>query len=511
MASNYEAIAKRVSAAKANKALWDDHIRECYRYAMPQRNTIDKWSKGSRKTEFLFDSTAQDSLEDFATRMESELVPPNINWMKLEAGTDITEDEEEQTNQYLEETTDILFNHIKSSNFSSQIHEAFLDLGISTGAIIVEPGDGIQSSLNFRCVSLSEVILEQTSSGIVETVFREFKIPVADIPNTWKRAKLNDKLKQMIADKPTTEVDLLEGVIFDDGKYQSVVVYKDESFFLIDETLESNPWVVFRESTIPGETMGRGRVMRALPDIKTLNLMVKNYLVSLEWWAHPTFTATDDGIINPATFSLRPGTVNPVGSNANDNPTLRPLAPAGKPELLFQAILQLQDNIRRILISKPFGNVEETPVRTATEMSIRNADMAKTSLGASGRIQNELLERLVARCVYVLKQAGKIADFKVDGKEVSIKFTSPSSRSQDENQLAAYGRAIEIFQALPPEVVNEEIAIERVPGEIWDILGLPASQKRSKEEKMQRQQQAQEQAQQQQEMAAQQVANKEGQ
>jgi len=83
---------------------------------------------------------------------------------------------------YLEETTDILFNHIKSSNFSSQIHESFLDLGVSTGAVIVEAGDGIQSSLNFRSVSLSEVMLEQTSSGICDTIFREFKVPVSDIP-----------------------------------------------------------------------------------------------------------------------------------------------------------------------------------------------------------------------------------------------------------------------------------------------------------------------------------------
>ena len=89
MATDYEKIIKRADAAKADKHLWEDHIRECYRYAMPQRNTIDKWSKGARKTEFLFDSTAQDALEDFATRMESELVPPNINWMKLESGTDI--------------------------------------------------------------------------------------------------------------------------------------------------------------------------------------------------------------------------------------------------------------------------------------------------------------------------------------------------------------------------------------------------------------------------------------
>jgi len=508
MATDVERLLKRVDAAKSKKALWEHHIRECYRYAMPQRNTIDSWSKGQKKREWQFDSTAEDALEDFATRMESELVPPNLHWMKLEAGTDVPDKEKEAVNTYLEDTTKTLFNHIKSSNFSSQIHEAFLDLGISTGAIIIEAGDGIQSSLNFRCVSLSELILEQSSRGIVETVFREFKIPVADVPKIWKKATLTEQLNEMIQNKPSTEVEMIEGVYEDKGKLYSIVMYRAEKALLIDEEIESNPWVVFRESTIPGETMGRGRVMRALPDIKTLNKMVEDHLRAAAFSANPIYTATDDGVINPYSIRLEPGAVMPVGSNSNDNPTLRPLPIAGDYNVLQYDIASLQDNIRRIMISKPFGNVEETPVRTATEMSIRNAEMAKTSLGASGRIQNELLERTVARCVYVLKQAGKIADFRVDGKEVAIKFTSPSSRSQDENQLAAIGRFMETMAVLPPELVNEVIAVEKFPGEILDILGLPAKLKRTDEEIMARQQQQQAQQQAQAEMLARAEAEK---
>ena len=156
---------------------------------MPERNTIDERSKGAKKREYVFDSTAQSSLEDFATRMESELIPSNINWMKLESGSDIPENEEERTNAYLEEATDTVFNHIRSSNFSSQAHTAFLDLGISTGALIVEEGDGIQSNLNFRCISLSELVVEESQQGIVKTVFREFKLPAADIPEIYPRLR----------------------------------------------------------------------------------------------------------------------------------------------------------------------------------------------------------------------------------------------------------------------------------------------------------------------------------
>jgi len=496
----YEEVIKRFTAAKANKQLWESHLKECYRYAMPQRNTIDDYSPGQKKREFVFDSTAEDSLEDFATRMESELVPPNINWMKLEAGVETPPEEQDQITEYLEQTTDTVFNHINSSNFSSQIHEAFLDLGISTGAVIVEAGDGIQSALNFRCVSLSELYLEKSSRGIVRTVFRELKIPVGDITSIWAKAKLTEKLSQMIEKDPATEATFIECCVENKqgNDFFNLVIYTEEKIFLLEETLEASPWVIFRESTIPGEVYGRGRVMRALPDIKTLNLMVKDHLTAAAFTANPIYTATDDGVINPYTVRLRPGTIIPVGSNSNDNPTLRPLPIAGDYSVLQYDIRALQDNIRRIMISKPFGNVEETPVRTATEMSIRNADMAKTSLGASGRIQNELLEAIVARCVYVLKKAGKIADFKVDGKQVAIKFTSPSSRSQDEQTLAAIGRFLEIMAVFPPEMVNNEMRMEKFPSQVADILGLPASLKRSDAEKQQRaEQQAEAQAEQQ--------------
>lgn len=500
----YEELIKRYKNAKANKQLWETHLRECYRYAMPQRNTIDDYSPGQKKREFVFDSTAEDALEDFATRMESELVPPNINWMKLEAGVEIPEEEEDQVTEYLEKTTDTVFNHINSSNFSSQIHEAFLDLGVSTGAVIVEAGDGIQSALNFRCISLSELYLEKSSKGIVKTVFRDIKIPCGDIQSTWKKAKITEKLAQMIDKDPTTEVSLIECSIenredhADNEAFFNIVVFPEEKTYLLEEGLESSAWVIFRESTIPGEVYGRGRVMRALADIKTLNIMKRDFLNGLRWWTTPTFTATDDGVINPYTARIQPGGVIPVGSNGNDNPTLRALVAGGQPVLLSEAIRMMQDDIRRIMISKPFGNVEQTPVRTATEMSIRNADMAKTSLGASGRIQNELLEAMVARCIYVLKKAGKIADFKVDGKQVAIKFTSPSSRSQDEQTLAAIGRFLEIMAVFPPEMVNNEMRMERFPEEVADILGLPASLKRTDAEKQQRaEQMAQQQAEQQ--------------
>ena len=488
--NSYEKIEKRIASARTDKASWESHLRECYRYLMPERNTIDKWTGGDKKDEYVFDSTAIEALEDYATRMESEIVPPNVQWMKLESGTMIAEEGKDKVNKMLEDSTNVLFDNINSSNFSSQIHETFLDVGVSTGAIIVEEGDGIQSALNFRAVSLSELLIERSYRGIIETVWRDITVPASDIPEIWPKAEIPDNIARLIQESPQTEVALIEGVTKEKIGYESVLLYPEKKEVLYQEMLESSPWVVFRESTIPGESYGRGRGMRALRDIKTLNLMVEDHLKAASFAANPMWTAADDGVINPYTQIVEPGAVIAVGSNDNANPTLKPLMVGGDYNVLQYDIRMLQDNIKQIMLSKPFGNVEDSPVRTATEMSIRNADMAKSSIGASGRIQSELLERIIARCVYILKSAGKMPDIRVDGKEVKIKFTSPAARSQDEHLLAAYGRFNEMMLGYDPQLVMQEMKLETFPGKIADILGLPADSKRSKMEKAEAQENA---------------------
>jgi len=494
---NYERMIKRINKARQNKkAQWEHHLRECYRYALPESQTFDHFSPGQKKREYVFDSTAEYALEDYASRMESQLVPAWRKWFMLEAGSEIPEEKKAQVEEYLEEATTTIFHHINHSNFNGQIKETFLDLGISTGSIIVEEGDGIQSALNFRSVSLSEVLIEKSALGIVETVWRDIKVNVKDIQYIWPNAKLGKELEDQMEANP--EVELVEGVAKDEktGNYITLVLDIAHKDTLLEEQDDSSPWVVFRESTIPGEVYGRGRIMRALPDIKTLNKMVEDHLRAAAFTANPIYTATDDGIINPYTMTLAPGMIMPVGSNDRGNPTLQPLAVGGDYNILQYDIGRLQESIRTVMISKPFGSIQDTPVRTATEMSIRDADTQATSGSATGKLQTELLERLLNQVVKVLVRLGKLVPMKIDGKEITIKFTSPMARQQDADEIMQFLKTIEIMGMLPPEVVAREIKMNEAPGYIVDKMGIPKTFKRSDLEKQEydKQMQAQMQA-----------------
>jgi len=98
---DYEQISNRLSAAKSNKRLWESHLRECYDYALPERNTIDRVNPGQKKRRKIFDDTAVEALEDFANRMNAMLVPAGTQWMKLEAGSDIPQEQKRMRQMFI--------------------------------------------------------------------------------------------------------------------------------------------------------------------------------------------------------------------------------------------------------------------------------------------------------------------------------------------------------------------------------------------------------------------------
>ena len=145
-------------------------------------------------------------------------------------------------------------------------------------------------------------------------------------------------------------------------------------------------------------------------------------------------------------------------------------------------IQQYRELINNYLFAQPFGQMSETPVRTATEMNIRQEDLVQTSSSAFGRMQTELLEPLLKRVVDILKKQGKIPDMKVDGKEVTIRFTSPMSRTQDLVELQSLQQFMQNMQMLPPEIVQMAVKVEDIPKFVADKVGMPLTLIRSKQE-----------------------------
>ncbi|MGB2191022.1 MAG: portal protein [Luminiphilus sp.] len=479
-----EDLVKRFQAAKKQRSTWQTHLRECYEYALPQRNTMTQFSRGQKKNEDIYDSTAVVGTQKFASRLQATLIPPWREWSMLVPGSEIPEDEHEKIQPVLDDITKIIFDHINHSNFATQAHESFLDLAVSTGVLALEENDTAESALEFHSAPLAEIYPEAGPRGTIETVWREHKVPARHIDRLWPGAQLSETMKKKASERPDEKCSLIEGTIYlpKRGYWHQCVLEEASKEYIFGQDYDVSPWIVFREYVVPGETLGRGRIMQVLPDIKTANKVVEYVLKNAALAISGVYTAADDGVINPYSIRLTPGAIIPVGSNDNANPTLRPLDRSG--DIQFSALVldDLRKRINKALFAEPFGEVD-SPVRSATEMAIRNQELVQDSGSAFGRMQTEFVEKIIKRAVSILKRAGKIPDIRVDGKEVTIKHTSPLARAQDQDDLVAVNQYLQTVGQLGPEVLGLGTKLEEFPGYIGKKLGLDADLLRTEVER----------------------------
>lgn len=475
----------RFTSAKSRKLPWETNMRECYEYALPQRETFYRHTPGQKKNVTVYDDTAVLGTQKFASRLQSTLVPPWRNFSILAPGSEVPKDLHEEIQEQLDDVTKIIYDHINHSNFATQANECFLDLAIGTGAILCNEGEG-DDLLDFTSVPLSELYLEEGPRNTIETVWRQHKVAANNIQKTWPGAELTSKVQKMEKDEPNEEIDFVEGVIENDGEYEHVVMEKDSMAVIFTQTYEVSPWVVPRWMTVPGEIYGRGPVMSLLPTIKTANKVKEFILRNAHLAIAGAYTGTDDGILNPYTVRIAPGIVIPVGSNDNANPSLRPLDRSGDFNVGDFVLSDLQDSIKMGL----FNNMRraEGPVKSATEIALDNKELVEDIGSSFGRLQTEFVEKVLKWVVYVLKKNGKIPEIKVDGKEITLKHTSPLAKAQDTEDLLVFQQYVETVSQLGPEVMMMGTKMEDVPAFIAKSLGVKQELIRTKSEREQVQQ-----------------------
>lgn len=473
-------LLKRFQKADERYNKWRSLHQEAMDYCTPQRETFTIQAEGQRKNHFIFDSTAEEGIEQFASLIQGSLIPSWQQWMNLTSGDDIPNDEKEEVDKALKEATNTFFSNLNHSNFDTEITPSLVDLGIGTGCILVEENDFDESSaLKFTNIPLAELYIEKPARGAVKNVWRKQKVEAINMEITWPNMEADKDLEKIIDKDPNQELDILNGFLFNQTtkEYDQVVIWKKKLLFT--QSFKTRRMIVFRWSLTPGEAYGRGPAIKKLPDIRVANKIVELTLGNAALQMSGVYTGRSDGIFNPHTVRIAPGVVIPVGSNDNANPTLRAMTPSGNLNIADNLLLSYQDGIRKAFFSSPLGEISD-PVRSATENILRNQEFLKQSGASIGRQKTELIEPLVAACVDILIERGKFPDIKVDGKDVTIKQMSPLAKAEDlENFQNTQLWLSTLSQFLPQEVIALKVKVEDLPGKFQQQLGTDPSLIRS--------------------------------
>ncbi len=511
-------ILRRSEKAQRDKDLFENLYTDAYEFALPQRQLYgyyDGNSKGAKKMSRVFDSTAINSTQRFANRLQSGIFPPQRKWCRLEPGTDVPSEQRDQAQAIMDVYMEKMFAVIKQSNFDIAIGEFLLDLAVGTACMMVQPGDDI-SPINFTPVPMFLVSYEEGANGTVDKIYRRMRMKAEAIQQQWKDAIFSDHLQQMFDSKPTDDVDLLEATVYDPerGDWCYHVIEAKSKEEIVYRRMLSSPWVISRYSKIAGEVYGRGPLLTAMPDIKTLNKTLELLLKNASLAVAGVYTAADDGVLNPQTVKIVPGAVIPVARNGGpQGESLRALPRAGDFNVSQIVINDLRANIKRTLLdeSLPPDNMS---ARSATEVVERMKELAQNLGSAFGRLINETMIPLVARILQVMDERGLVnMPLKVNGLEIKVSPVAPLAMAQNMEEI---NNIIQFMQLTA--TMGQEGTLAVKTGElidyIGDKLGIPSAVRNTAAERgflMERQQEMMMQQQAALAMAGQQQALMEGQ
>lgn len=484
-----EALMKRREAARKRKDMWVASYRECYQYGMPQRETFTWGNEGTLRETFLYDSTLQECTYTAANTLCALLFPPWSRWAELEVGAGIDKAKvPARVHQQLRDATETFFDYLNHSNFGQAINETALDLLAGTGGLCFDEGDNSQPFI-FSGMPLSVIEIEEGPNGTVETKFMVRKPLARNLLRMYEGMEVFDlpaALQETIAEKPDDEVEILQCEVYHPttNRYYGVVVSTAHKAILWRYDYgESCPSIIARATKLAGELYGRGRIMLALADARTLNKMQEFVLRRAALDVGGVFTGVSDGVLNPYNVMLAPNTIVPVASNDSSNPSLRPLEIGGNFNITDKIMTDLRQRVRRTMLGP---EPTEGAVRSATEVSVNDRNRLWTMNGELGRIQQELLAKIVVRGVFILQKKGLIPRFKVDGKEVAVKYTSPFARSQEAEDALAVLNTLQGAALLGPELTALGIKVEDVPGYLGAKYGMPPKLIRDEDEKQEK-------------------------
>jgi hypothetical protein len=225
---------------------------------------------------------------------------------------------------------------------------------------------------------------------------------------------------------------------------------------------------------VAGEIYGRGPLLTALPDIKTLNKTIELLLKNASLAVAGVYTAADDGVLNPNTVKIVPGAIIPVARNGGpQGPALQPLPRAGDFNVSQLVINDLRSNIKRILLdeSLPPDNMS---ARSATEIVERMKELAQNLGSAFGRLINETMIPLVTKILEVMDERGLIImPLRVNGLEIKVTPVAPLAMAQnmeEVNAILQYAQLMQTFGADGQLALKNDAVVDY----IGDKLGVPS-------------------------------------
>jgi hypothetical protein len=492
-------LVKRKGKLKAQRGTWETHWQDLSNFVLPNEADFNlKRSKGDKRTTLVYDSTGIHANEMLAAGLHGMLTNPASNWFSLRVKNDSQgTGSGSEAKQWLEDTTNAVMAEISAPSvaFPSHIHEYYLSLcSIGTACMFVgEPST--REGISFRAIHIDEIFIAENADGIIDTVFRSFKMTVRQIVQKWGEKSLSPRIKRMYEKQEfDKEIELLHCVYprddVDKGKraatmlpVASVYIDEKEHHVLAEGGFDEMPYMVSRWAKTVGEVFGRSPAMTALPDIKMLQEIMKTTIKAAQKVVDPPLLVPDDGVLGPV--RTIPGGLNYY--RASSGARIEPLLTGGNIGISYEMMTDLRDRIRTTFFLDQL-QFQGAPRMTATEVVERTERTLRLLGPTLGRLQSEFLGPMIERIYGVLSRSGRLPEppESIAEQELKIEYVSPLARAQRQTETQGIMRTLEFIgpiAGLDPQAAQIIKGADTVR-HIAELNGVPPMLLKSNEELM---------------------------
>lgn len=455
---NATLLDKRKEQLKARRTIVDETWRQCFRMTHPLRgagfeamgvvaDTQQLASAARSAASELLDSTGTDSADTLASGLVSGSTPANSRWLGYDAG-----DETDEERRWLDETAEIQWENIHASNYDAVAFDCMLDLviaGMFPMFCDEAPGGGYRFE---QWALANSYFAASVAGGAVDTVFNEFPMSAEQAVNAYGESNLSEKLRQLAKTKPDDQVTFVRCVYprsgtpgYTQGKLArnlpiaSVHYELDTKKVVRESGYHEQPIGVPRWNVIPGSVYAFGQVFKALPDLKTLNEVVRYDLANMDLAIAGMWGAVDDGVLDARNLKVGPRKVVVMAEKDN----LWPLKPGSDFQIAALEIQRLQAAVRKLMMADQLEpQAQAGQPKTATEIVVR-VELIRQLLGpVYGRMLSEYLQWLAARTFGLGYRAGIFspAPRSLMKRVMSLRYMSPLARAQKAQDVVAMDR-----------------------------------------------------------------------
>lgn len=400
---------------------------------------------GSR---FLHDSTIAMALQTSLNGFMSYLISPTQRWFMLRAGGEVEKGYDADSiyglNDYFETCQQEMLKVFTNTNFYPSMRTFIADGMVQgTAALLIHEhsNDGSDSPICFKTLDPAEFCIEENSDGRVDTLFREF-----DLPLSQAYRRYGDKLPRNLIESHKKGADPIKQIVFLEAVFPKGDVLDIDgepiernlrsknskfSYFLLcrdgDEIIEEGeyadfPFAVQRWERVSEDTpYGIGRVMRLLPEIKALEKNMKLQLIASEKLVNPPITVP----MMMRDFDSRPGAVN--FGDVSQAPV--PLNTVRNYDGFSQETERLRKVIEEGMYTNLFATLMRTPNQYMTATAVNELKSESLSLMSAtlNNLQQEVIIPVIHRTYAIMKRAGLLPQLpeeyiKLFGEDIHVEL-----------------------------------------------------------------------------------------